>query len=91
MSDSYRDLHGDAYKEWRDERADEFAEIQRRAFMAGFEAAAADYDGMWLTHNGLAATMGYGVEEVKFLGWDVESTVWFSWRLVLSDELGEIY
>lgn len=40
MSDSYRDLHGDAYKEWRDERADEFTEIQRRAFLAGFEAAA---------------------------------------------------
>lgn len=36
----YRDLHGDAYDEWRDERADEFAAIQRRAFLAGFEAAA---------------------------------------------------
>lgn len=40
MTDGYRDLHGDSYKEWRDERADEFAEIQRRAFLAGFEAAA---------------------------------------------------
>lgn len=40
MTDGYRDLHGDAYREWRDERADEFAEIQRRAFKAGFEAAA---------------------------------------------------
>jgi len=40
MSDGYRDLHGDAYNEWRDERADEFAAIQRRAFLAGFEAAA---------------------------------------------------
>ncbi len=40
MSNSYRDLHNDAYQEWRDERADEFAAIQRRAFKAGFEAAA---------------------------------------------------
>lgn len=40
MSDGYRDLHGDAYDEWRDGAADEFAEIQRRAFKAGFEAAA---------------------------------------------------
>jgi len=40
MPDAYRDLHGDAYKDWRDERADEFAEVQRRAFLAGFEAAA---------------------------------------------------
>ena len=40
MTDSYRDLHGDAYREWRDNRADEFAEVQRRAFLAGFEAAA---------------------------------------------------
>jgi len=40
MSDSYRDLHGDAYGEWKDDRADEFAAIQRRAFLAGFEAAA---------------------------------------------------
>lgn len=42
MSNSYRDLHDDAYREWRDERADEFAEVQRRAFKAGFEAAAAE-------------------------------------------------
>lgn len=40
MTDSYRDLHNDAYAEWKDERADEFAAIQRRAFKAGFEAAA---------------------------------------------------
>jgi len=40
MTDSYRDLHDDAYREWRDQRADEFAAIQRRAFKAGFEAAA---------------------------------------------------
>lgn len=37
---SYRDLHGDAYQEWKEERSEEFAEAQRRAFMAGFEAAA---------------------------------------------------
>lgn len=40
MPDSHRDLHNDAYAEWKDERADEFAAIQRRAFKAGFEAAA---------------------------------------------------
>lgn len=40
MSDSYRDLHGDAYKQWRDETADEFVQLQRRAVLAGFEAAA---------------------------------------------------
>jgi hypothetical protein len=40
MSDGYRDLHDDSWREWKSERADEFAEIQRRAFKAGFEAAA---------------------------------------------------
>lgn len=40
MADAYRDLHGDAYKEWRDESADEYVQAQRRAFLAGFEAAA---------------------------------------------------
>jgi len=40
MSDSYRDLHKDAYKEWKEEAADEFAAVQRMAFLAGFEAAA---------------------------------------------------
>jgi hypothetical protein len=40
MNDAYRDLHGDAYKEWRDQAADEFVQLQRRAFLAGFEAAA---------------------------------------------------
>lgn len=39
---SHRALHGDAYREWRDERAGEFAEAQHRAFLAGFEAAAAE-------------------------------------------------
>lgn len=34
-----RDLHDAAYQDWRDERADEFAGIQHRAFKAGFEAA----------------------------------------------------
>lgn len=42
MSDGYRDLHTDAYKEWRDEMADDFQAIQRRAFLAGFEAAAGE-------------------------------------------------
>lgn len=40
MSNGYRDLHGDAYKEWKEERADEFVALQREAFLAGFEAAA---------------------------------------------------
>lgn len=40
MSNSYRDLHGDAYKEWRDQAADQFVQLQRRAFLAGFESAA---------------------------------------------------
>jgi hypothetical protein len=42
MPNSYRDLHNDSWKEWRDEQADEFTELQRRAFKAGFEAAAAE-------------------------------------------------
>jgi hypothetical protein len=40
MTDSYRDLHGDAYSEWKEQKATEYAENQRAAFMAGFEAAA---------------------------------------------------
>lgn len=42
MTDSYRDLHDDAYREWREHRADEFVAIQRRSFKAGFEAAASE-------------------------------------------------
>lgn len=40
MTDAYRDLHNDAWSEWRDEAANEFVQVQRRAFLAGFEAAA---------------------------------------------------
>lgn len=40
MTDSYRDLHGDAYSEWREEAAEEYVQAQRRAFLDGFEAAA---------------------------------------------------
>lgn len=40
MSDSYRDLHGDAYKEWKEHAADEYVQAQRRAFLDGFESAA---------------------------------------------------
>jgi hypothetical protein len=40
MSDGYRDLHGDAYKEWKQHKADEYIQAQRRAFLDGFESAA---------------------------------------------------
>lgn len=40
MSDGYRDLHGDAYKEWKQHQADEYIQAQRRAFLDGFESAA---------------------------------------------------
>lgn len=40
MSDSYRDLHGDAYDEWKRDQADEYVKAQRRAFIDGFEFAA---------------------------------------------------
>ena len=40
MSNGYRDLHGDAYQEWKEDAADEFAALQHHAFLAGFEAAA---------------------------------------------------
>jgi hypothetical protein len=42
MTDSYRDLHGDAYSEWKEDKATEYAKNQRAAFMAGFEAAASE-------------------------------------------------
>jgi len=35
-----KELHGKAYKQWRDETADGFVQAQRKAFLAGFEAAA---------------------------------------------------
>lgn len=64
MSDGYRDLHGDAYAEWREERADEFAAIQRRAFLAGFEAAADESESFrhlreWLEEERDEATRKY--------------------------------
>jgi hypothetical protein len=40
MSDQYRDLHGDAYKEWKENAANNYAQAQRRAFLDGFESAA---------------------------------------------------
>lgn len=40
MTDRFRELHEDVYSEWKEDKADEFAAEQRRAFIAGFEAAA---------------------------------------------------
>lgn len=40
MTDRFRQLHRDAYDEWKEDEADEFAAEQRRAFVAGFESAA---------------------------------------------------
>jgi hypothetical protein len=40
MSDGYRDLHKDAYKEWKQHQTDEYIQAQRRAFLDGFETAA---------------------------------------------------
>lgn len=42
MTDSYRDLHGDAYREWKQQATDDYVQGQRQAFLAGFEAAAAE-------------------------------------------------
>ena len=40
MTDRFRELHEDAFSEWKEDKADEFAAEQRRAFISGFEAAA---------------------------------------------------
>jgi hypothetical protein len=40
MPDGYRDLHRDAYREWKQQAADDYAQAQRRAFLDGFETAA---------------------------------------------------
>jgi hypothetical protein len=42
MTDRFRELHEDVYSEWKEDKADEFAAEQRRAFIAGFEAAASE-------------------------------------------------
>jgi hypothetical protein len=39
MNDSFRSLYHDSYRDWKENQADEFAAIQRKAFIAGFEAA----------------------------------------------------
>ena len=38
MSD--RKLHSEAYREWKEQRTDEYVQAQRRAFLDGFETAA---------------------------------------------------
>lgn len=53
MGNSYRDLHGDAYSEWKEEKATEYAQNQRDAFLAGFEAAAKEGEGFRHLRNWL--------------------------------------
>lgn len=48
MTDSYRDLHGDAYTDWKQHAADDYAAAQRRAFLDGFESAANEGKEFWL-------------------------------------------
>jgi len=43
-----RKLHTDAYREWRENAADEYIQAQRQAFLDGFEAAA--QEGEEFTH-----------------------------------------
>jgi len=40
MSDQQRDLHTDAYRQWKAHATDEYVQAQRRAFLDGFETAA---------------------------------------------------
>ncbi len=42
MTDRFQELHEDVYSEWKEDKADEFAAEQRRAFIAGFETAASE-------------------------------------------------
>lgn len=68
MSDAYRDLHDDSWREWKDERADEFAEIQRRAFKAGFEAAADESQNFRQLRQWLEEQRDEGMEKFKESG-----------------------
>lgn len=58
--------------------------------MMNFESMAYDYDGLWLTEEGQRQTHFRGGKYEDLYGWDVESTVWFSWRVAGVEPIGEI-
>jgi len=55
-----------------------------------FEAASDYHDGIWLTAKGQRETRLASNETVTLYGWDVESTLWFDWRVAAVEPLGDI-
>ena len=53
MTNQRRDLHTDAYREWKAQAADEYVQAQRRAFLDGFETAAAEAESFALLREWL--------------------------------------
>jgi hypothetical protein len=69
-------------------------ETAQRAIYDGpaidFEAASDYHDGVWLTATGQQETRFASDETVTLYGWDVESTLWFDWRVAAVEPLGDI-
>lgn len=55
-----------------------------------YEAAAVDYDGIWLTTNGQSVTRLPGPSEPELYGWDCECTIWFDWVFDSVERLGTV-
>ena len=60
-----RDLHTDAYKEYREEAADEYAQATRKAFLAGFEAAVSESEQFQLLRNWLQSERDIAMDRAE--------------------------
>ena len=63
MSSGYRDLHGDAYREWKQHQSTEYAEAQRQAFLDGFETAANESENFRLLRQWLEEQRDQAIEQ----------------------------
>jgi hypothetical protein len=73
MSDGHRDLHTESAREWVEEYADVFADVQYQAFLAGFEAAANESESFDLLREWLESERDAALDKAR--GGDDEDPV----------------
>jgi hypothetical protein len=87
MDDQYRDLHGDAYKEWKEQASDDYVQAQRRAFLDGFETAANEGKNWNLLRDWLEAERDIAIEKWEEHGDDMMNAR----RLAFTDVLVKLH
>jgi len=82
-----KDLHAEAYSEWKENAADGYIQAQRRAFLNGFETAAKESEQFNLLREWLEQERDKRAEKYK----ESDDTIHFAMRQAYTDVLVKLH